>query len=220
MMMLARQQLPDLDVVSRIRRLSLSYLTWHRSYTHAFALAPAMALIAPLAMLVFFRLKLSWWAYLFSLLGVLSHLLLDWTNVYGIRLLLPFSSRWLRLDQTDIVDPWILAMMLLAMAAPALAGMVGAEIGSKKSRGPKRGWAWFALMAILVYEGGRFTAHERAIAVMNAHLFNGTIATHITALPDRANARCDGGGVDQTDRFRPEIASCSTSNRVHNSILK
>ena len=73
------------------------------------------------------------WACFFRWLGVLSHLVLDWTNVYGIRLLLPFSSRWLRLDQTDVVDPWILAILLLAVAAPALARMVSAEIGSKKT---------------------------------------------------------------------------------------
>jgi inner membrane protein len=51
-------------------------------------------------------------AYLCSLLCVLGHLLLDWTNIYGMRMLLPFSSRWLRLDITDVIDPWILTLLL------------------------------------------------------------------------------------------------------------
>jgi len=125
--------------------------------------------------------------YVFSLAGVLSHLLLDWTNVYGIRLLLPFSPRWLRLDQTDVVDPWILAILLLALAAPALARMVSSEIGSKRSAGPGRGWAWFALLTVLTYEGARFAAHQRALAVMSVHLFNGSIPNRLTAVPVREN---------------------------------
>jgi len=131
--------------------------------------------------------RFSFLGYVFSLAGVLSHLLLDWTNVYGIRLLLPFSHRWLRLDQTDVVDPWILAILLLAVAAPALARMVSSEIGSKKSPGPGRGWAWFALLALLTYEGARFAAHQRALGVMGAHLFNGSIPNRLTAVPIREN---------------------------------
>jgi membrane-bound metal-dependent hydrolase YbcI (DUF457 family) len=46
--------------------------------------------------------------YLGCVVAVLSHLLLDWTNVYGVRLMLPFSAKWYRLDSTDIIDPVIL----------------------------------------------------------------------------------------------------------------
>jgi LexA-binding, inner membrane-associated putative hydrolase len=119
---------------------------------------------------------------------VAFHLLLDWTNVYGIRLLLPFSDRHLRLDITDIVDPWIWAILFLALAAPALARMVGSEISSRKVKsGPHRGWAWFALIALFSYEAVRYTAHERALAVMGAHTFNGVIPSRLTALPRGAN---------------------------------
>ncbi len=134
-MMVLAANLPDVDVVSAFGG-ALNYLSWHRSYTHALMFAPALALIPPLAMLAMVRQRLSWWAYVFSLVGVLSHLALDWTNIYGVRMLLPFSARWLRLDQTDVVDPWILAVLFLAVAAPALAKLVSAEIGSKKGPGP------------------------------------------------------------------------------------
>jgi inner membrane protein len=186
MMMLAAN-LPDIDAFSFFGG-PVAYLTWHRSYPHALIFAPLMALIPPLLFLVFGRQRISLWAYGASLIGVLSHLALDWTNPFGIRLLLPFSDRWLRLDVTDVIDPWILAILFLALAAPALARMVGSEIASRKVKsGPQRGWAWFALIALLSYEGVRYAAHERALAVMGAHLFNGTIARRLTALPRGVN---------------------------------
>jgi inner membrane protein len=181
LMMILAANVPDVDVVSGLGG-ALNYIEWHRSYTHSFAFAPLMALIP---LLIVWRFSVR--GYLFSLAGVLSHLLLDWTNVYGIRLLLPFSHRWLRLDQTDVVDPWILAILLLAVAAPGLARMVSSEIGSKRTAGPRRGWAWFALLAVLTYEGARFAAHQRALAVMSVHLFNGSIPNRLTAVPVREN---------------------------------
>ncbi len=180
-MMILAANLPDIDVVSSFGG-ALSYIEWHRSYTHSLAFAPLLAVI-PLVLVW----RFSWLGYGMSLAGVLSHLVLDWTNVYGIRMLLPFSHRWLRLDQTDVVDPWILAILLLAVAAPALARMVSSEIGAKKSAGPSRGWAWFALLAVLTYDGARFAAHQRALGVMGAHLFNGSIPDRLSAVPNREN---------------------------------
>src|ERR1700735_4751764 len=125
LMMIIAANLPDIDVVRGLGG-ALSYLAWRRSYTHVLAFAPLMALVP---LLVVWRF--SFRGYVFSLAGVLSHLLLDSTNVYGIRMLLPFSHRWLRLDQTDVVDPWILAILLLAVAAPALARPGGSGGGSE-----------------------------------------------------------------------------------------
>jgi inner membrane protein len=182
-MMMIAANLPDIDAAAFFGGPAF-YLEWHRSYPHALVFAPLMALIPPLLFFLFGRTKITLWSYAASLLGVLSHLLLDWTNIYGIRLLLPFSARWFHLDMTDIVDPWILAVLFLALAAPAMARMVGSEIASRKMiTGPQRGWAWFALIALIAYEGGRYTAHERALAVMSAHLFNGVIAKRLSVLP-------------------------------------
>src|SRR5581483_953507 len=160
-LMILAANAPDIDVIS-LAGGALTYLKWHRSYTHSIAAAPLMA-VFPVLLLWLFRVRPTIWAYLFSLLGVLSHLALDWTNVYGVRLLLPFSSAWLRLDQTDVVDPWIWAVLLLAIGAPALARLVGSEIGAKAGSGPRRGWAWFALTAVLAYNGARSAAHARAL---------------------------------------------------------
>ena len=93
MMMLAANA-PDVDAVFWFNRLH--YLDYHRSYTHSFACAPLMALLP----MVLVRANFSWKSYGAALAGVLSHLLLDWTNPYGIQLLLPFSHRRVMLDIT------------------------------------------------------------------------------------------------------------------------
>jgi inner membrane protein len=178
MMMLAAN-MPDIDTIAWFGG-PLTYIEYHRGYAHALASAPLMALIPILLV----RAGMSSRTYLASLAGVLSHLLLDWTNVYGIRLLLPFSPRWLHLDITDIVDPWIWVILFVALIAPWLSGLVSREIGeSKASGGVKRGWAWFAILALLAFEGARFIAHQRAIDVMNSRLYDGAVARRISALP-------------------------------------
>ncbi len=184
MIMLAANT-PDIDVVASGLPGSLRYLEVHRGYTHSLAMAPVMALVPLLLARWIAKSSINWQSYLACLIGVLSHLALDLTNVYGVRLLLPFSSRWLRLDTTDIIDPWILFAMVLAIAAPALVALVGSEIAGRRTASPKQAWAWFALLGILSYEGFRLACHQRALAVMGAHLYGGLSEPRFTAIPDR-----------------------------------
>jgi len=44
---------------------------------------------------------------LLSYIGVISHVLLDLLNNYGVRLLMPFSQRWFYGDAVFIVDIWL-----------------------------------------------------------------------------------------------------------------
>ena len=44
---------------------------------------------------------------LLSVLGIVIHVLMDWLNNYGVRLLMPFSSRWFYGDSVFIVDVWL-----------------------------------------------------------------------------------------------------------------
>lgn len=187
LMMMLAANVPDIDVAAAGLPGSLRYLEVHRGYTHSLAMAPVMALVPLLLARWMAKSSINWQSYLACLIGVLSHLALDLTNVYGVRLLLPFSSRWLRLDITEIIDPWILLAFVLAIAAPALAALVGSEIGARKATGPKRAWAWFAILAVLTYEGFRLAAHHRALAVMDAHLYGGVAPPRIAAMPGGSN---------------------------------
>ncbi len=44
---------------------------------------------------------------LLSYLGVFLHVFMDFTNSYGVRLLMPFSERWFYGDALYIIDPWL-----------------------------------------------------------------------------------------------------------------
>lgn len=49
--------------------------------------------------------------------GVLSHVFLDYLNNYGVRLLMPFVSRWFYGDTLFIIDPWLWLLFGAAVAA-------------------------------------------------------------------------------------------------------
>src|SRR5271155_3236541 len=78
LMMVVAANLPDIDIVSWAGG-TLTYLEFHRGLAHSLIAAPVWALI----LILLFRDR-TWQAYLAALAGVMSHLLLDWTNVYGI----------------------------------------------------------------------------------------------------------------------------------------
>jgi inner membrane protein len=130
------------------------------------------------------RTRPAFGAWLSCILVILSHLLLDWTNVYGIRMLLPFSDRWLRLDITNVVDPVIWLILAVALAVPSLLGLVSSTIGARKTSGLKRGWAWVALATLLAYEGLRWNSHEKALGGLNALLYMDEPAINVYAFPD------------------------------------
>jgi inner membrane protein len=190
---------PDVDVISWFGG-ALTYLHYHRWLTHALIGLPVVAALPVLIARIFARDPLPWGrAFLISFIGVASHLLLDWTNVYGIRLFAPFSETWLRLDMTSVVDFWIWAVLLLAVAAPALARLVSSEMGAKTSAG--RGWAIFALAVLSIYEFGRYLAHDRALALMDARVYNGEAPRRIAAFPSPANPLRWQGLVDLSNAY-------------------
>jgi inner membrane protein len=44
-------------------------------------------------------------------IAILTHPVLDWMNVYGMRWLMPFNGTWFYGDSLFIVDPWLLLML-------------------------------------------------------------------------------------------------------------
>jgi len=177
--------IPDADAVSGLGG-GLNYLHFHRNLTHAIAAMPLMALAAVGIVRLIVRKPIAWrGAFLAALIGVASHLALDATNVYGIRLLLPFSGAWQRLDTTPVVDLSIWAVCLLALAAPLLGRLVGSEIASTsvKPRHYGRGWAWFAIGFVLSYNVVRFGLHSRAVTALGSQLYEDSVPLRVAAMP-------------------------------------
>jgi membrane-bound metal-dependent hydrolase YbcI (DUF457 family) len=181
MVMLAAN-VPDIDGYSFFTD-SLSYLEQHRGYMHSLVCAPAVALIPLLLVKLVTRTRITAWSYFACLVGVLSHLALDWTNAYGIRLLLPFSTHWFRLDINPLWEPVILLILILSWAVPAIIGLVGGEVSGRAVKTPRRAWAWFALMALTSYSAVRWAAHQRAISMMAEKTYRGAPATRVSAFP-------------------------------------
>jgi len=180
---------PDIDVLSAAGG-SLSYLHYHRHLTHSLVAMPVMALLPVLLVRVASRKPVHWLgAFFAALVGVASHLLLDFTNSYGIRLWLPFSGEWLRLDLTSVIDIWIWGALLLGIAGPFVAGLVGSEVssGTVREKNHGRGFAIFALAFLLLYNCGRGVLHARAVAALDSRLYGESIPLRVAALPHPAN---------------------------------
>ncbi len=111
--------LPDLDViVTSIVNDNLRYLELHRSYSHA-ALTLILAAV-PLAwwMNRIFKDKFTfnYW-YLFWVIALLTHVLLDSFTTFGTQLLLPFTNRLIGFNNLSIIDPlFTLPVLILAVA--------------------------------------------------------------------------------------------------------
>ena len=190
---------PDGDAISVIGGAD-AYFIYHRWITHSLVFIPVIALLPViLVRLLFWKHPFNWkWAYVLSLAGVSSHLLLDWTNPYGIRLFLPFSDAWPALNSTSVIDVWIWAILLIATLWPMLSGLVGSEMGSRAK--PGRGWAIAALLLLFFYDAGRHVLYRRAVAMQEALTYNGQAARRATAFPTHFNPMI-WQGVVETNSF-------------------
>jgi len=198
---------PDIDIVS-LAGGPLAYLHYHRHLTHSIAAMPVMAIGTVALVWVFARKQKIRWAGAFfaALIAVASHLLLDLTNTYGIRLYLPFSARWLRLDITNVFDLWIWAVFLLCIAAPFLGRLVGSEIASRNTQQPLhgRGFAWVALIFLLIYNCGRGVLHSRAVTELQSRIYEDSAPLRTLAVPVAANPWRWKGVVETADSFAVE----------------
>jgi inner membrane protein len=182
--LLLSANIPDMDIAA-IAGGWINYLQWHRSWTHTFLLSPIMAIASVAIVYLFVRKPLPWiTASLVAWLGVLSHLLLDWTNQYGIRFLLPFSPRWYQLDNATLFDIWIYSLCLVCLFAPLLARLVGGEIGARPGKTAGQGWAIAALLFLCLYFAGRGVIHARLVEVLNARDYDDAEPLRVAAFPE------------------------------------
>jgi inner membrane protein len=182
LLLLLSANIPDCDVVT-LWNGQLPYFEAHRGYTHTFLLLPVLALVCVLLVAAIYRQKLAWWkAWLVCCGGLISHLLLDWTNSYGVRPLIPFSSRWFHLDVNGLYDWSIWCVLTACLLWPLFSRLVGGEIGEKR-RQPRRGNAIFALSFFLLFDIGRAVLHGRALDQLESRLYDGMPAVSAAALP-------------------------------------
>lgn len=108
---------PDADIVVLAFGDRWSFLQHHRGITHAIVGVVGLAILLPLIIHGIDRL---WSGFrnqpprmklkglmLVSFIVSATHPLLDWTNNYGIRFLLPWNHKWFYGDLVYIVDPFL-----------------------------------------------------------------------------------------------------------------
>ena len=190
---------PDLDAFSRFGGSAFG-LNHHRGFTHSFLGVPLVAAVVVGFIYLLWRLRgrktrnpnlPPRWGLLFAFacLAGLSHILLDFTNNYGVRAFWPFSERWVSWDCVFIVDPILLAVLTLGLILPALFSLINEEIGvrNKDAKPSGRLAATVALLAVVAYWGLRDYEHRRAVAALQSRSYRGADAIRVSAYPYWAN---------------------------------
>ena len=188
---------PDLDIFWGFSG-PVAELKHHRGITHTFIAVPIVAAAATGVAWLFHRWRESrrhrasnsdqkvkappaqarvrWgWVYFAAFVASCSHILLDWTNNYGVRPFFPFNPRWYAGSFVFIAEPILWALLLSALIFPWLLGLTDREIGVRRTRFRGRGWAIFALAGMVVVWCWRWAEHAQAEAMLRN--------TQVTAAP-------------------------------------
>jgi len=209
----------DLDVLWEIKG-SIAGLQHHRGITHSFVGVPFVAAAVLGFVYLIHRIRnrkqstktdpaaprssppLRWgYLYFCAVLAALSHLLLDYTTAYGIRLFEPFSYRWYSSDIVFIVEPLMLLALVAGLAVPALLGLVNQEIGARSKTPRGRTGAIAALVCVVLIWGVRDYQHRHALTAMNSFLYHGAEPKRLAAYPYMINPFRWHGVVETTDFF-------------------
>jgi inner membrane protein len=188
---------PDLDVLSRFGGPAFGF-AHHRGFTHSFLGVPLDAAVVVGFVYLIWRLrgrKLKdpnlpprWRVlFLYACLAGLSHIVLDFTNNYGVRPFWPFSERWYSWDIVFIFEPIMFGLLLLGLIVPSLFSLIDREIGARP-RGPQgRLAATLALVGVVLLWGLRDYEHRRAISVLAARTYRDAEPLRASAYPALAD---------------------------------
>lgn len=216
----------DIDWVSSFFGPS-AFLAWHGTYTHSILAAVLISAIflavlltklikggldrveeSPNGNAVSFDVRslriLILSAFLLPLSASLLHIAMDACQSDGVMLLWPFSSRRFAADWLPGIDPWILTILIAAIALPELLRLVGSEIGSKEKRPRGQMGAILGLALVFVYVGARATLHSDVLAMMGSRTFHNETARRVWAYPEPISL-LTWHGVAETDSALNEM---------------
>ena len=203
--MLVAAEFPDIDMLWSLRGPVDSF-QHHRGITHTFLGLPFEAALVVAAVYGWHRWRVAHaakaaatrvpdssrvarpltaapvrWDVLYglALVALLSHLLLDYTNNYGLRPFFPFDGRWFAASIVFIFDPAIFGLLLVGLIAPALFGLIGSEVGAKRRTFRGRGWAAFALLGVLCLWTLREVEHGKAVGIAMAQSITAPVKPQI-----------------------------------------
>jgi inner membrane protein len=184
---------PDLDVLGELKGRVFGF-AHHRGFTHSFlGIALVSAVVVGFIYLIW-RLrgrKLKdpnlppRWGLLFAFayLAGLSHILLDYTNNYGVRPFWPFSEKWYSWDIVFIVEPIMLILLLAGLVLPVFFSLIDREIGVRRKQPAGRWGATLALLGVVALWGVRDYEHRRAVNALEARTYENANPIRASAFP-------------------------------------
>ena len=201
---------PDLDVLANLKGGVFGF-AHHRGFTHSFAglIFPSALVVAVLYLIWILRGRRvtdperppRWGLlFVFAYIAGVSHILLDYTNNYGIRPFWPFSERWFSWDIVFIIEPALWLILVVGLLAPSLFALVGQEVGARSPKFKGRLASVLALTAMAMVWAVRDYEHRRAIATLEATQYQGANPVRVIASPLWANP-FDWNGVLETANF-------------------
>lgn len=214
--MVLAAEAPDIDVFWLVEG-PITAFRHHRGITHTFIAAPVMAAITVGVVWLWHRFRTGrghppamqprWMLlWLLAMLAHFSHLLLDYTNNYGVRPFFPFSPTWYAADIVFIIEPVLLAVFFLALVMPLLLRLVDQEIGvsdAKRRISPRgRELAAAALVCMVALWLWRGVEHRSAIALIREQSPPEESIRRIAAEPYPVNPFHWHAIVDTADYYR------------------
>src|SRR5579884_769769 len=215
--MVIAAEIPDLDIFLELRGPVYGF-QHHRGATHTLLGVPFDAAAALLIVYAARRLR-QWrrgggararsgpaprWGLLYALacVAALSHILLDFTNSYGVRPLMPFSYGWHHWDIVAIFEPFMWAVLFLGLVLPSLFSLIHEEIGARHSGPRGRVAAVAALAAVALMWGARDYEHRRALAALDAMEYGSELPVRVSAYGTMLNIFAWNGVVETDTAFR------------------
>ncbi len=214
---------PDIDVLGRFKGPVFGF-AHHRGFTHSFlGLFLVSAAVVGLVY-IYWRLRgrkindpslppRFGLLFVFAYLAGLSHILLDFTNNYGVRPFWPFSEKWYSWDIIFIVEPALLIALVAGLLLPVLFSLVNQEIGARRKGPQGRLTASLALVAIVMVWAVRDYEHRRAVNSLQARLYQGADPLRASAYPYWWNP-FRWYGVVETQNFYASMLVDSSSPEV------
>lgn len=191
----------------------VAYIKWHRTYTHSILVSLIAGAVFAALYLFLTRKTQSGMAvqtagggnlssgrfFAAVLLAGVLHLALDACQSAGTMILWPFSLRRVAADWLPRVDPWIIAILILAILLPELSRLVTDEIGAKNKRPRGRVGAIIGLAIVFLYVGVRADLHANAIAAMQTRTYSGDSIRRVAAYADSMSL-ANWHGIVETER--------------------
>lgn len=192
----------DIDIVTAFKGQT-AYFAHHRGITHTFLGVPFVAAAVLLLVWIIETIRRRFgnpeargarlrkrglptetrWGLLYGLavFACLVHILLDYTNNYGVRPFEPFSYRWYAWDTVFIYEPLLYVALIGGLVLPSLFALINEEVGSK-SRAPRgRVGAILGLVGVLAVWSVRGFEHNKAVAALNARVYQGADPIRVSA---------------------------------------